>query len=49
MSDGVSRTDGQVLDLVSSDLGFTRPGRVVRTRVSEAITVVLESSAAAVS
>ena len=49
MSDGVSRTDGQVLELVSSDLGFTRPGRVVRTRVSEAITVVLESSAAAVS
>jgi hypothetical protein len=41
MSDGVTRTDSQILDLVMADLGFARQGRTIRSRVSEAITTVL--------
>ena len=47
MSDGISRTDSQILDLVMTDLGFARQGRMIRSRVSEAITTVLGASAAA--
>ncbi len=49
MSDGVTRTDGQILELVMADLGFARQGRVIRSRVSEAITTVLGATQAAAS
>lgn len=49
MSDGSTRTDSQILELVMADLGFARQGRTIRSRVSEAITTVLGSSQAAAS
>lgn len=49
MSDGVTRTDSQILELVMTDLGFARQGRTIRSRVSEAITTVLGVSQAAAS
>ncbi len=47
MSDGVTRTDSQILELVMLDLGFARQGRTIRSRVNEAITTVLGTAAAA--
>ena len=49
MSDAISRTDSQILELVMADLGFVRSGRTIRSRVSQAITTVLGSSEAAAS
>ena len=49
MSDGITRTDNQILELVMADLGFARQGRTIRSRVSEAITTVLGSPQAAAS
>lgn len=44
MSDGITRTDSQILELVMVDLGFARQGRTIRSRVNEAITTVLAAS-----
>lgn len=49
MSDGVTRTDSQILDLVMADLGFARQGRTIRSRVSEAITTALGTAETAAS
>jgi hypothetical protein len=49
MSDAITRTDSQILELVMADLGFARQGRTIRSRVSDAITTVLGTPQAAAS